>query len=95
MMHTSIAQRALSDEALYRAVVEHRRKFINLRDFNYDTLYPEHLSLEIPSNVLDLWRKDYETMQRTMIYGQSVTFDELLAEIRQLNIRIRELPYQK
>ena len=41
------------------------------------------------------WRKDYETMQRTMIYGQSVTFDELLAEIRQLNIRIRELPYQK
>ena len=93
MMHTSIAQRALSDEALYRAVVEHRRKFINLRDFNYDTLYPEHLSLEIPSNVLDLWRKDYETMQRTMIYGQSVTFDELLAEIRQLNIRIRELPY--
>ena len=75
--------------------VEHRRKFINLRDFNYDTLYPEHLSLEIPSNVLDLWRKDYETMQRIMIYGQSVTFDELLAEIRQLNIRIRELPYQK
>ena len=95
MLHTSIAQRALSDEALYRAVVEHRRKFINLRDFNYDTLYPEHLSLEIPSNVLDLWRKDYETMQRTMIYGQSVTFDELLAEIRQLNIRIRELPYRK
>ena len=54
-----------------------------------------HLKVEIPSNVLDLWRKDYETMQRTMIYGQSVTFDELLAEIRQLNIRIRELPYQK
>ena len=66
-----------------------------MRDFDYDTLYPEHLSLEIPSNVLDLWRKDYEPMQRTMIYGQSVTFDELLAEIRQLNIRIRELPYQK
>ena len=54
-----------------------------------------HLKVEIPSNVLDLWRKDYETMQHTMIYGQSVTFDELLAEIRQLNIRIRELPYQK
>lgn len=95
MKHAGVADRALQDEALYRAVVEHRRKFINLRDFNYDTLYPEHLSLEIPSNVLDLWRKDYETMQRTMIYGQSVTFDELLAEIRQLNIRIRELPYQK
>ena len=93
MLHTSIAQNALSNEALYRAVVEHRRKFINLRDFDYDTLYPKHLSLEIPVNVVELWRKDYETMQRTMIYGQSVAFDELLAEIRQLNMRISELPY--
>ena len=95
MLHTDIAHRALHDEALYRAVVEHRRKFINLRDFDYDTLYPKHLSLEIPANVLELWRKDYETMQRTMIYGQSVTFDELLAEMRQLNQCISELPYQK
>ena len=95
MLHTDIAQRALSDEALYRAVVEHRRKFINLRGFDYDTLYPKHLSLEIPTNVIDLWRKDYETMQRTMIYGHSVAFDELLAEIRQLNRCISELPYQK
>jgi hypothetical protein len=30
-----------------------------------------------------------------MIYGQSVTFDELLAEMRQLNQCISELPYQK
>lgn len=95
MLHTDIAQSALSNEALYRMVVEHRRKFINLRDFDYDTLYPKHLSLEIPTNVLELWRKDYETMQRTMIYGQSVAFDELLAEIRQLNLRISELPYLK
>ena len=95
MLHTDIAERALSDEALYRAVVEHRRKFINLCDFEYDTLYPKHLSLEIPNDVVELWRKDYETMQRIMIYGQSVTFDELLAEIRRLNLRIRELPYWK
>ena len=95
MKHAGVVDRALHDEALYRAVVEHRRKFINLRDFDYDTLYPKHLSLEIPVNVLELWRKDYETMQRTMIYGQSVAFDELLAEIRQLNLRISELPYQK
>ena len=93
MKHAGVADRALRDEALYRAVVEHRRKFINLRDFDYDTLYPKHLSLEIPANVLDLWRKDYETMQRTMIYGPSVSFDDLLADIRQLNLCIRQLPW--
>ena len=34
-----------------------------------------------------------ETMQRTMIYGPSVSFDDLLADIRQLNLCIRQLPW--
>ena len=95
MLHTDIAEHALNDEKLYRAVVEHRRKFVNLKGFDYDTLYPQYLSLEIPADVLPLWRKDYENMQGSMIYGKSVSFDELLTEIRQLNARIRQLPYTK
>ena len=95
MLHTDIAERALNDEKLYRAVVEHRRKFVNLKGFDYDTLYPQSLSLAIPADVLPLWRKDYENMQGSMIYGKSVSFDELLTEIRQLNARIRQLPYTK
>ena len=95
MLHTDIAEHALNDEKLYRAVVEHRRKFVNLKGFDYDTLYPQYLSLDIPADVLPLWRKDYENMQGSMIYGKSVPFDELLTEIRQLNARIRQLPYTK
>lgn len=95
MLHTDIAERALKDEHLYRTILEHRRKFIGLKGFDYDTLYPQSLSLEIPADVLPLWRKDYENMQSSMIYGESVPFDELLAEIRQLNMRIRALDYQK
>jgi hypothetical protein len=95
MLHTDIAERALGDEHLYRTILEHRRKFIGLKGFDYDTLYPQSLSLEIPADVLPLWRKDYENMQASMIYGPSVPFDELLTEIRQLNARIRQLPYTK
>ena len=95
MLHTDIAERALKDERLYRTILEHRRKFIGLKGFDYDTLYPQSLSLEIPADVLPLWRKDYENMQSSMIYGKSVPFDELFAEIRQLNDRIRQLPYHK
>ncbi len=95
MLHTDIAERALKDEQLYRTILEHRRKFIGLKGFDYDTLYPQSLSLEIPADVLPLWRKDYENMQSSMIYGESVSFDELLEEIRQLNDRIRQLPYRK
>ena len=65
-----------------------------MKGFDYDTLYPQSLSLEIPADILPAWRKDYESMRQSMIYGQSVPFDELLAEIRQLNDRIRKLPYR-
>lgn len=95
MMRTDVAERALRDETLYRTIVEHRRKFIGLRGFDYDSLYPDRLSLEIPAEVLPLWRKDYEHMQESMIYGDSLPFDELLDAIRQLNVRIRELGYRK
>ena len=95
MLHTNIAERALSDEHLYRSVLEHRRKFIGLKGFDYDTLYPQSLSLEIPTDILPAWRKDYENMRASMIYGESVPFYELLSGIRQLNDRIRKLPYHK
>ncbi|MBR1425867.1 MAG: nucleotidyl transferase AbiEii/AbiGii toxin family protein [Paludibacteraceae bacterium] len=95
MLHTDIAERALNDEHLYRSVLEHRRKFIGLKGFDYDTLYPRNLSLEIPADILPAWRKDYENMRQSMIYGQSVPFDELLSEIRRLNARIRTFPYSK
>ena len=75
--------------------MEHRRKFIGLRGFDYDSLYPDRLSLEIPAEVLPLWRKDYEHMQESMIYGDSLPFDKLLEAIRQLNVRIREFEYRK
>lgn len=95
MLHTDIAERALLNEQLYRAVVEHRRKFIGLKDFDYDTLYPDSLSLEIPSDVVALWRKDYENMRQSMIYGPSVPFDDMMLEIQRLGERIRRLPYKK
>ena len=37
MLHADIAERALSDEHLYRSVLEHRRKFIGLKGFDPNT----------------------------------------------------------
>jgi len=60
MMQTDVAERALADELLYRSVLEHRRKFIGLRGFDYDSLCSDRLSLEIPAEVTDAWRQDYD-----------------------------------
>lgn len=92
---TPIAERALNDEQLYRQVIQHRKTFIGLRGFDYDTLFPSSLSILPPASVLDAWRSDYEKMRLHMIYGESIPFDELIEQLRTLNDHIRKLGYQK
>ena len=91
MMKTPIAGRAINDENLYRQVVEHRRTFIGLRGFDYDTLYPATLNIIPPASIIEQWKTDYENMRLHMIYGESVSFEELINELRDLNDRVKRL----
>jgi hypothetical protein len=95
IMDTLVAEKALTDKDLYNSIVEHRRTFIGLRDFDYATLAPKMINIVPPDNVIDLWKTDYETMQRTMIYGESLPFNKLLDKIKQLNERINQLEWEK
>ncbi len=88
-MKTPIAERAINDADLYRQVVGHRRTFIGLRGFDYDTLYPTTLNIIPPSSVIEQWKADYENMRLHMIYGESISFDELVNNLRELNENIR------
>jgi len=88
MMGTPIADEALADKDLYDSIVEHRRTFVGLKDFDYDTLAPQHINIIPPPSVIGLWESDYETMQETMIYGDSLPFDKLMDKIRELNERV-------
>ena len=90
-----IADRAIHNESLYRAVLEHRRKFIGLKGFNYDELYPNTLCI-VPNNDIAIpWKNDYKFMCEHMIYGEVPSFDELISKLRILNEQIRQLNYQK
>ena len=88
IMNTPIAEEALQDKALYQSVIDHRRTFIGLRGFNYDTLQPATLRIVPPENIVEEWKKDYEVMQETMIYGDSLPFSQLIDKIRKLNEQI-------
>ena len=92
MIDTPIAEEALNNSDLYRSIVEHRRTFIGLKGFNYDTLRPQSINLHLPDENYAAWKKDYETMQESMIYGDSLPFDKLLENIYSLNERINKLP---
>ena len=91
MLKTPIAERAINNADLYRQVVEHRRTFVGLRGFDYDTLYPATLSIVPPASIAEQWRTDYENMRMHMIYGESVSFDELTSNLKELNDKVKEL----
>ena len=91
MLHTPIAEEALADNDLYCTVIEHRKTFIGLKGFDYNTLHKETLTFIPPASVYDEWKKDYRTMQEEMIYGDSLPFDEMISELQILNNRINGL----
>lgn len=93
LMDTQIAREALKDTELYKAIIEHRRKFIGLKGFDYSTLTPQYISFVPPNEVIPYWNEDYKNMQVTMIYGKSLPFDELIERIKILNEQFRKIQF--
>lgn len=85
MLKTPIAESAIRNKQLYRQVVEHRRTFIGLRGFDYDSLYPNTLNFIPPTSIIEQWKADYENMLIHMIYGETVSFEELVNNLYELN----------
>lgn len=91
LMDTPIAQEALLNRELYKTIIEHRRKFIGLKGFDYNTLMPQTISFVPPHEVIPYWKEDYSKMQSTMIYGESLSFQKLIERITELNERFRKI----
>ena len=92
MMETPIAEKALNNADLYKSIIAHRRMFIAMKDFDYDTLAPATINIIPPKSVISKWEEDYNKMQ-TMIYGASLPFNNLIDKIKQLNERINQIDW--
>jgi len=92
LMDTTMAAEALADMEFYNSVIEHRRLFIGLNGFEYDTLQPATIDFVPPASVLRNWEDDYVKMQNSMIQGISLPFAELIARLKLLNDRFKSLP---
>ncbi|KAA6330643.1 hypothetical protein EZS27_020668 [termite gut metagenome] len=91
LMDTSFAKEALANSALYNAIVKHRRMLTSMKEVDYSTHTPDKINFVPPASIVDMWEKDYETMQSNMIYGDSIPFDKLIERIRELNERFRNI----
>lgn len=91
IMDTEYGLSALSDMALYRAIVQHRREYYCLKYVDYDTNNPDRIMICPPDSLLPDWRADYETMRQSFIYGKSLPFDDLIDRILILQDRFRQI----
>jgi predicted nucleotidyltransferase component of viral defense system len=90
MLETPIAEKALNDTELYKHIIAHRKTFIGLTEFDYDTLKPDTINIIPPESVISKWEDDYAKMQ-AMIYGDPIPFNSLIDKIKQLNERINRI----
>jgi predicted nucleotidyltransferase component of viral defense system len=92
IMDTPIAAEALTNKELYNSVVEHRRVFVGLKGFDYDTLAPQSINIVPPANSIDQWEEDYQKM-KSMIYGDYPSFNSMINKIKQLNELVNKIDW--
>lgn len=93
LMDTEFGKKALADKNLYLHIVEHRKTITPLRGIDYANHAPDKINPIPPDNMIDAWKKDYEKMQQSMIYRESLAFDKLVERIIELKNRINSLNF--
>lgn len=90
IMQTKIANEALADDSLYDSVVEHRRKFIGLKGFDYDSLRKKTLKIVPEGEIRAKWETDYKNTVANMIMGEAPSFEDIMFALESLNNRINK-----
>lgn len=91
---TEFANAALDNPELYETIVNHRYKFTRVGGVDYNLHQPKHINPIPKANLLGAWKKDYVTMQEEMIYGDSPSFEDMLASIREFVAKINALDWK-
>ena len=91
IMDTEFGEKALADKNLYQHIVEHRRTVTPLRGLDYANHAPDRINMIPPDNMIQEWKKDYEQMQQSMIYRESLSFDKLIERLKILRSRINQM----
>jgi predicted nucleotidyltransferase component of viral defense system len=76
--------RALHDNGLFNRICNHRASFTPVPGIAYNELTLTNMDFIPPGELMEQYRLDYQEMQRSMIYGKSPGFEELIGHLRNL-----------
>ena len=91
LMQTPYAEMALNDITLYQEIVEHRRKFYHVGYVDYDKELPTNIQILPSEEQMSAYEADYNEMKESFIYGQPLTFSELIDKIKILQAQFRKI----
>lgn len=83
--------KAISDTILWEAIRHHREVFTSVSGVDYASDIRKNIQLVPPSRVMLAWKADYERMQTSMLSGESLTFEELIVRMEELEKRFSDL----
>jgi len=84
IINTEYGKRAIKNTQLFNEIIKHRKKFTPIKVVDYDKLALQTLQI-IPKGIFyELYKKDYKEMQESMIYGESLNFEDLIDKIKQI-----------
>lgn len=90
-MDTEFAQKALADSKLFQDIVDHRKLYTSIKGADYENHSPQKINPIPPEGIIDKWEEDYMVMKQYMIYGESLSFSELIKRMKALKGRLNNL----
>lgn len=90
MMDEPFAIPTIKNDVLWNTISHHRQVFTSMRDVDYTPDIRKRIVLVPPVEFIAEWRRDYEAMQGSMIFGPSLSFDALLERITELQEWFRQ-----
>lgn len=81
-IQTEFAENAINNKELYQTIVKHRQQFFSMGGVDYNLHNPQNINPIPPPQLIDIFLKDYDTMQVEMIYGDSPAFGPMINAIK-------------
>ena len=82
LMSTKYGMEAIADKELFETIANFRKKMNSRQGIRFENHKRTQLHITPPSEMMELWEKDYKLMQENMIVGDSKSFDELIENLK-------------
>lgn len=90
MMDEPFAIPTIQNDELWETISHHRQIFTSMRDVDYTPDIRKRIVLVPPPAFIKEWEEDYKAMRKSMIFGNSLTFEQLIERMHLLEQRFHQ-----